>query len=386
MNLDTLIKKHQELFNANKIVKVQAPARINIIGEHIDYLGGLVLPANVNLYMYGIFSKAENIAMYSENFNDLGIIQTENAEHFTFNPHNEFMNYALGCVEILRRHNYPIGGFHLSIASTIPCASGLSSSAAFGVMMITGLAKLYGHQIDNVKKAVLFKEVENNFMHLKNGIMDQFVIANGSKDHLMCLNTSTLQFTNLPIHLGEFEFVIFNSKRPRNLISSKYNERVEETAKGLEIINQNYNFAHVCDIPYELQNDVLELISDPVIAKRIRYAIEEQHRVKNMLIAIKNNDYILMGRILNEGHHGVQYDYEISCPESDFIQSTLRNLPDVLGARMTGAGFGGCLIALVNKKVIPSLNQLVIKPYNEKFHHGGEMYQIEVVDCAKIID
>lgn len=386
MNIDALIKKHQTLYKTDQIVKVEAPARINVIGEHIDYLGGLVLPANVNLYMYGLFSKADDIAMYSENFDDLGVIQAVNTEHFSFNPRNEFMNYALGCVEILRKHNYVIGGFNLTITSTIPCASGLSSSAAFGIMMITGLAKLYGHKIDNKTKAILFKEVENNFMHLKNGIMDQFVIANGSKNHLMCLNTSTLEFTNLPIHLGDYEFVIFNSKRPRNLISSKYNERVEETTQGLRMINQEYNFTHVCDIPYELRSDVLELIGDPIIAKRIRYAIEEQHRVESMLIAIKNDDYKAMGKILNEGHHGVQYDYEISCAETDFIQSTLRNLPGVLGARMTGAGFGGCLIALVDKKIISSLNKLVIEPYNEKFHHGGEMYQIEVVDCAKIID
>ncbi len=386
MNKDKLNKKHLELFKIHPEVIILSPSRINIIGEHIDYLGGNVLPANIDLYMLGMFSKNIIFEVYSDNFENIGVKRIDDKESFKYDKKQGFLNYVLGCVQILREHDYEIGGASISVSSFIPPSSGLSSSASFGVLIMKGLLTLYGYEVDGIEIAKLFKEVENKFMNLKNGIMDQFIIANGIANNLMLLNTSTLEFSNYEIDLGEYQFVVFNTKKARDLVSSKYNERVDETTKGLEKINKTNNYKNLTSIPLSKLEKTLELIDDKIIEKRVRFAIEEQNRVNDFIALLSLNDYHKMGKILNEGHKGLRDLYEVSCEELDFIVEKSNQINGVLGARMTGAGFGGCAIVLVNKNNVKELQEELIKSYENKFGYSCEMYIIKVVDCAKNIN
>jgi galactokinase len=386
MNKENLIKTHKELFGVEPQTTILSPSRINIIGEHIDYLGGNVLPANIDLYMMGTFSKSDCFEIYSDNFQDAGIRKVEDQKNFKYDKTRGFLNYVLGCVQILRDNNFEVGGVSVAVSSIIPPSSGLSSSASFGVLIIKGLLKVYGYEVNGIEVAKLFKEVENKFMNLKNGIMDQFIIANGIENNLMLLNTSTLQFSNYEINLGDYQFVVFNTKKQRDLVGSKYNERVEETSKGLELINQTNTYENLTSIPLSKLDNELEKISNEIIKKRVKFAVEEQNRVNDFISLLPLNDYVAMGKILNEGHKGLKELYEVSCDESDFIVDQANAIDGILGARMTGAGFGGCVIVLTHKNSVKTLEQELVKKYNDKFGYPCEMYVIKVVDCAKDIN
>lgn len=386
MNKENLIKKHFELFKVNPNTIILSPSRINIIGEHIDYLGGNVLPANIDLYMIGSFSKSEDFEIYSKNFKNSGVKKIKNTTNYKYDESRGFVNYLLGCVEILRKNNFKISGASICISSSIPPSSGLSSSASFGVLIIKGLLSLYNYEIDGIEVAKLFKEVENNFMNLKNGIMDQFIIANGIENNLMLLNTSNLEYSNHKLNLGDYQFIVFNTKKQRELVDSKYNERVDETSKGLDIINQSNNYKYLTEIPLVKINETLKLIDNETICKRVKFAIEEQNRVYEFIIALGANDYQKMGKLLNEGHQGLRYLYEVSCKELDFIVDEANKITGVLGARMTGAGFGGCAIVLVDKKEINNLENTLCELYKNEFGYSCEMYIVKVVNYAENIN
>ncbi len=383
-NKDYIRNQFTEVFKEEPDIAVISPSRINIIGEHIDYLGGNVFPGAIGLYMRAGLKKDQNISFASLNFKKDGIRQYDLSKPVVYDKNNSFLNYVLGCYKILNDNGYKVGGFKCLVDSEIPLSSGLSSSAAFGVMLIKGLSELYGHHIDNVEIAKLFKQVENGFMNLKNGIMDQFVIANGKKDMLMLLNTSTLEFEYIPFDLGKYNILIINSKKPRNLIESKYNERVAETTEGLKIINEKYNYENICSIPFEKKDEVLALLKDPKIKSRVKYAIEEQHRVNELVVAIKNNDFVKVGKILNEGHKGLKEDYEVTSPELDFVNEEGNKVPGVLGVRMTGAGFGGCLIALIEESQNDEFIEFLQPKYKDKFGYDCEIYSARIVDGAKL--
>lgn len=382
MNKEQIKKSHFYLFNVKPEIIILSPSRINIIGEHIDYLGGNVLPANIDLYMLGSFSKNENFKVFSENYKNLGIKEVKNEKSFTFDESNGFMNFVLGCVQILRKNNFNIVGAYISIYSNVPSSSGLSSSASLGILIIKGLLTLYGYNEDGITIAKLFKEVENNFMNLKNGIMDQFIIANGKANNLMLLNTSTLKFSNHEINLGDYQFVVFNTKKKRELIDSKYNERVNETSLGLKKLNEYYNYNFLTEIPIQKLDENLGKIENKIIKKRVKYVVEEQNRVENFVKLLNTKNFKAMGEILNKGHQGLKNLYEVSCSELDFIVENSIKINGVLGARMTGAGFGGCAIVLTHKDSIKELKKEIINKYKDKFGFECEMYIVKVVDGA----
>ncbi|EGZ30935.1 galactokinase [Malacoplasma iowae] len=370
----------EQTYNKKPELYVLSPSRINIIGEHIDYLGGNVFPGNINLYIKAAFCKSDSIQVFSTSFKEDNIRKVDIQDNFKFNKDYSFLNYVLGCYQTLVNHNYKIGGFCLVVDSEIPTSSGLSSSASFGIMVLKEITKLYGYDVPPVELAKIFKEVENNFMNLKNGIMDQFVIANGKKNNFMLLNTSTLDYKNYEFDLKNYNFLVINSKKPRNLIESKYNERVYETTKALEQINKKYDYKNLCSIPITEINNVLNLIDDETLRKRAKYAIEEQERVKQFINNLISNNFQECGKILNNAHLALKNDYEVSCKELDFVNEVGNSIDGVLGIRMTGAGFGGCLIALIDKKSNEIFKKTIIDKYKNEFGYPCEVYEIEVVN------
>lgn len=378
---DKMKELFYKIYKTNPEKYVLSPSRINIIGEHIDYLGGNVLPGNIDLYIRGALSKSDKIEVYSTSFEEDNIRSIEIQDNFKYEKKNSFLNYVLGCFQILKNHGYQIGGFKLLVDSEIPTSSGLSSSASFGIMVLKGISELYNHHIDPVELAKLFKEVENGFMNLKNGIMDQFIIANGKENNFMLLNTSTLEYKNFQFDLNDYNFLVINSKKPRNLIDSKYNERVAETTKALEEINKKYNYKNLCSIPIEKRDEALSCIKDSIIKKRAKYAIEEQERVKNFVVALtEKKDFEKCGKILNEAHNALKNEYEVSCDELNYINEVGNSIDGVVGVRMTGAGFGGCLIALMKKTANEVFKKELVQKYTKKFGYPCEVYEVEVVD------
>ena len=328
------IKQFKE--NSDKIFK--APARINLIGEHIDYNGGLVLPACVSLYItaYVKFRDDNVIRFMSHGFN--GEIKTT-LDNLDYSKSYKWAIYPIGIFYILSKQGYKFShGLDIYYESDIPSGSGLSSSAA--ILDVTGLlvSNIYNFNLSLLDIVKLAKSVEN-----------------------------------------DYSFVILKTNNPRKLVESKYNERVDECQKSLSIIKNKYNINTLCEINPKDLDDIKALLNNEILYKRVKHVVLEQKRVKDFSNALATGDVKELGRLLNESHESLKNDYEVTGIHLDTIVEAAR-LSNAIGARMTGAGFGGCAIALIKNDTIDEFRKNVIKFYNEKLGIIPDVYQIDIVD------
>ena len=353
-----------------------APGRINLIGEHIDYNGGHVLPMaielGINAYLYPRNDKVINI----QSLQHKGILHI-NLSKKNFDKRDLFWaNYPLGVIQYFFENNKNNKntdyekGFDLLIDSNLPMASGLSSSAALEVLIAFiwqwFMEKKRNFTAENlIQLALISQKVENNFIGVQCGIMDQFAVAMGQKSKAILLNCNTLayrycNFTLSPDHV----ILILNSNKKRALADSKYNQRKQDCEVALAILQaQNPNLKNHCQAN---KQDLKALEKQPILHKRARHTITEQLRVMSAFQALEQSDMPTFGRLMNESHESLQYDYEVSGFELDVLVQAAQQLAGCLGARMTGAGFGGCAIALVEKKEIESFKQKIKQHYDKK--------------------
>ena len=369
------IKQFKE--NSDKIFK--APARINLIGEHIDYNGGLVLPACVSLYItaYVKFRDDNVIRFMSHGFN--GEIKTT-LDNLDYSKSYKWAIYPIGIFYILSKQGYKFShGLDIYYESDIPSGSGLSSSAA--ILDVTGLlvSNIYNFNLSLLDIVKLAKSVENDYCSLKSGIMDQAIIALGKKNNALLLDCNTLKYEYKNMILNDYSFVILKTNKPRKLVESKYNERVDECQKSLSIIKNKYNINTLCEINPKDLDDIKALLNNEILYKRVKHVVLEQKRVKDFSNALATGDAKELGRLLNESHESLKNDYEVTGIHLDTIVEAAR-LANAIGARMTGAGFGGCAIALIKNDTIDEFRKNVIKYYNEKLGIIPDVYQIDIVD------
>lgn len=346
-----------------------APGRVNLIGEHTDYNGGHVFPCALTIGTYAaVRLREDNICrFYSKNFPEIGVIRE-----------GGFANYPLGVVKMLKDAGYNIDkGFDVAYYGDIPYASGLSSSASVEVLTGYFLKELFGLDIENTEIALIGQKCENEFIGVNCGIMDQFIIANGKKDYATFLDTSTLEFSYVPIKLDGMKLIIACTNKKRGLKDSKYNERRAECEQAVKDIG---NISFLGELTPEEFEDIKDKINNEVNKKRARHAVYENARTIKACDALKNNDIETFGKLMNESHISLRYDYEVTGIELDTLVSTAWEQEGVIGSRMTGAGFGGCTVSIVKDKYIDDFIFVVGKKYKEKIGYPADFYIVEIGD------
>lgn len=369
--------KFMEVFNKEVSQEYFSPGRINLIGEHIDYNGGQVFPMAIQLGTHGYLTMREDsiVNLYSLNFEELGVLSF-NLDNIKYDEKLNWANYVAGTIDVFKKEGYNIDkGFDLLINGTIPNGSGLSSSASLEVLVGRILIENFNLDVDDTKLALLAQKAENEFIGVNCGIMDQFIIANGTKEGALTINTDTLEFNTVTFDLGDNEIVVLNSKKKRGLVDSAYNKRRLSCETVFKKAYDKYNINTLCELTIDQLNS-LDITKEDY--KRAYHAITEQQRVILATQLLEKNDIIGMGNILYEGHKSLKDDFEVSCEELDFIVDGCRD-NGAIGARMTGAGFGGCCIAIMPKDKINNLDNL-ISPYKNKFNLDLEYYVVHAHD------
>lgn len=373
------------LNNTQPCRQFYSPGRVNLIGEHIDYCGGDVLPCAIDLGIY--FSVAANdlqaIRVYS--FQTKEVCQLDLLEDIRAHNNGHWFEYIKGVVASYVGE-LPLQGLDIAIASTIP-GGGLSSSAALEVGLATIIESYFAATSPSDlfrKKAIAWRaqRVENHFVGVNCGIMDQAAVALGIADSAIKMDCRNLNIQTIPANLAPYQLIIINSNKDRKLVDSKYNERRRETEQALAVIKTAYSIDNLCDINELQKCSALALIKDSIVAKRARHVIEENIRVGQASQSLALGDLKEFGRLLYQSHTSLNELYEVSCDELNFIVEQCRELPGVVGARMTGAGFGGCAIALVHKNASNYFMNWVGKKYFQRFGFSTDFYPVQLTDGA----
>ena len=376
MNLEQEFFKH---FGVTPESRYRAPARINLIGEHIDYNGGKVLPAAISCYIKALISKRDDeiISAYSTN---TGTGFSIELKEIKYDQKNNWCNYVFGVFHMLRLSGYRIPfGLNILINSEIPLGSGLSSSAAL-LDLITYIANdIYNLGISLKDIAKLAQNTENYFCGLKCGIMDEAAIALGLKDKCLLLDCAKYEYEYIDSDLGDYTVVVMKTNVPRSLVSSKYNDRVDECEAGLKAIQVEFDVDNLCELKEEDLPRIEKLINNEVIYRRVRHVVTENERVRKFVLALRSKNIQELGELLNASHKSLKEDYEVTGEYLDAIQEAAIKA-GAIGARMTGAGFGGCAIALIRKEQFNDFKYDVIDYYFEKVKLEPEIFNVDIVD------
>ncbi len=365
--LDKLVKDFTELYGDNKeeIKKFFSPSRINIIGEHIDYNGGKVFPCAIEIGTYGIARKNDKnlLRLASMNMDLKGELDLSAMD---YKEENDWMNYPLGVVKFLEEEGHTIGGLDILIYGNIPNGSGLSSSSSLELLIGEMVNVFYNQgQIDKLDLVKIGKRTENEFIGVNSGIMDQFIIGLGKKDHAMLIDTNSLDYEYYPFDLKDNKIVILNTNKRRELKDSKYNVRRQECDDALAILkNYKEDINYLCDLG---KNDLplLHYIGEENLRDRAEHAIKENLRVQEASQALEKGDIARLGQLLVESNDSLRDLYQVTGPHLDSITKHANEFEGCLGARMTGAGFGGCGIAIVKGNLVNEFINYVAPRYEK---------------------
>ena len=358
------------------------PGRVNLIGEHIDYNGGKVMPCAISLGTFLAVSKNtdKKLRFHCLNFPETAELHLQSSYTKTG---KEWFNFPLGAIHQLLQDDHTISGLDMLFYGNLPIGAGLSSSASIEVLTMFAIKELFQLTISNIDIALLGKKVENEFIGVNSGIMDQFAVAMGKKDKAILLNCDTLEYEYLPFEIGDYVLAIINSNKQRELAGSKYNERFRECGAALKLLKKELSVTHLCDIDPDLFESYKHLINDPVLEKRALHAIAENERVKKAKNALQNGELKKFGELMYASHQSLRDLYEVSGKELDTIVDFCKTYSHCIGARMTGAGFGGCAIALVKKESFEDFATKLIVFYKEKIGYEPEVFASDIGDGVK---
>lgn len=362
-----------------------APGRINLIGEHTDYNGGYVFPASITIGTYGVARKRadKQIRLYSENFPEKGII-TFSLDDLEYRKEDDWTNYPKGVIRYLKAAGHAIdSGIEIAFYGNIPNGAGLSSSASIELLTGVILDDLFGLAIERLELILTGKKVENEFIGVNSGIMDQFAIGMGKKDHALLLDTNTLAYDLVPAEFRDYVVAIMNTNKRRELADSKYNERRGECEEALKRLQTKLKIQSLGELDEATFFAHTSLIEDPTLIKRAKHAVTENQRTLKAKAALEAGDLESFGHLLDASHASLRDDYEVTGIELDTLVAAAQEQPAVLGARMTGAGFGGCAIALVKKSEWEAFATAVKESYREKIGYETDIYQASIDDGAR---
>ena len=382
---ELLMNRFVEIFGEKGTACYFAPGRINLIGEHTDYNGGHVFPAAITLGTFGVARKRDDqkIRMFSDNFKEVGLIEFS-LEDLTYSDSDDWANYPKGVLNYLIESGHNIdSGLDVLFYGTIPNGAGLSSSASIELLMGTICNDLYALHCPMLELVQIGKKVENEFIGVNSGIMDQFAVGMGEKDQAILLDTNNMHYEMVPAKLGEYTIVIRNTNKRRELADSKYNERRAECEEAVRLLQKELSIEFLGELDSETFEQYQALIGDPALIKRARHAVTENERTLLAKQALTEGDLEEFGLLLNASHRSLKEDYEVTGIELDTLVACAQEQPGVLGARMTGAGFGGCSIALVPKQNIDAFIEAVGQSYQDKIGYAADFYPASIDDGAR---
>ena len=384
MTIDQLQKEFEKFYAKTAERVFFCPGRVNLIGEHIDYNGGLVMPCAISMGTTVLISKNDDkvFRFRAADFPETADIELKDSYSKT-GP--EWYNYPLGVIHEFLKKGVELSGLDFLFSGNLPIGSGLSSSASIEVLTAFALNDIFNANIDKVELALLGKRVENEFMGLNSGIMDQFAVAMGKEGHAVLLNCDTLDYEYLPFEIGDYVLAVINTNKPRKLVESKYNERFAECMTAKEKLQQKLNINHLCEVSIEDFTANRGLINDPVVENRALHVISEDERVKKAKDALVSGDIKTFGELMYSSHDSLQNLYEVSGKELDTIVEFCKSYEDCIGARMTGAGFGGCAIALVKKESFDDFAEKVTAYYEEKIGYKPGVFSSVIAGGVRAI-
>ena len=378
----SVLKSFSQIFPSQPLLFF-SPGRINLIGEHVDYNDGFVMPAAIDKGVY--YAIAENqtdaIHFYATDFD----------EHFSVSINavksdDDWRNYVLSVVNEFLKLGKSIRGFDCVFGGDIPRGSGMSSSAAVEGGLAFAINEMYQIELNRVELALLCQRAEHGFPNVKCGIMDQFANMNGKKDHVILLDCRSMEYQYFPLLLAGYKIVLLNSKVHHSLASGEYNIRRQRCEEGLGIIKKHLPVQSFRDID---NVEVLDIAKDEMSAKVYnccRFVVEEIARTQKAAQLLQGNDIPAFGKLMFETHEGLSKLYEVSCVELDFLVEQARKFPAVIGSRLMGGGFGGCTINIVAEDGIANFIEDASREYQQRFDIIPEAYIVETADGTEAVD
>ncbi len=354
-----------------------SPGRINIIGEHVDYNDGFVLPAAIDKYI--CFAIAES------NSQNCTIVAKDLQDSYTFSLDNAvipigkmWVNYILGVLSQLIERDFPIKGFNIVFSSNIPIGAGLSSSAALECGFAFAMNDIFDLGLTKEEIAIIGQKSEHTFVGVKCGIMDQFASVFGKENHVIKLDCTSLEYEYHKADFTNYSLLLLDSHVKHTHLTSGYNDRRAEVESGLKILKQQFpQISSFRDCTEEHVDEAREILGE-IRYKRCHFVVREIARVLQAVTALDNDDFQKLGKLMYETHDGLSNGYEISCDELDFLVNVVKDEPVVLGARMMGGGFGGCSINLVKKGAEDELITTIAAAYRKAFNIELSAYKVNI--------
>ncbi len=379
MTTDQQFRDH---FGAAPDFQVRSPGRVNLIGEHVDYNDGFVLPMAIPLQTEMALRARddEEVVLYSPLFKE--------SRHFklgSYGKQNHWTDYAQAVASELEKDGVPLRGFECVVTSNLPLASGLSSSASFEVAVALAFLHLAQVEKTRVEIALLCQRAENNFIGVNSGIMDQMAVVACTADHALLLDCRSLEMEQVPFKLREHAIVVTDSGAPRELAGSAYNERRAQCEQGLAILQKKLPGAKsLRDVSHDELDEFGGGMSS-IVRRRLEHVIGEIARTQDAVVALKAGDLTTFGQLMNLSHASLRDDYEVSSAELDFLTDWARRQPGVLGSRMTGAGFGGCTVTLLERSRAAMFIKGQIAAYKDALGREARGWVCEAMAGAEVL-
>lgn len=375
---EAAIQSFCQIFKGKPAVVVRAPGRINLIGEHTDYNEGFVLPAAIDKAVWFAVSPRTDDLLHFQalDFQDSFLGEIKNLEK----TEKRWLNYLLGTFSELLKAGHRPGGVNVVFGGDIPTGAGLSSSAAVESGMLFALNHLFRLGLERPALARLAQRAENNFVGMNCGIMDMYTSLMGRKNHALLLDCRSLETRYFPVNLPDHIFMLCDSGVKHQLVDSEYNARRRECEEGVAVLQTVFPaIRSLRDVGSEVLSSAKSLLRE-IVFRRCKFVIEENERVLSACKALKNNDLIFLGKLLYQSHEGLQHEYEVTCPETDFLVEQTFSNPSVLGARQMGGGFGGCTLNLVRRDGVSDFQEKIRPAYKKKWGLDLEIYPVEITD------
>jgi len=354
-----------------------SPGRINLIGEHIDYNDGYVMPAAIDrgIYLAVSGNQSETINFYSVDYEEQFSVELSDIKR------NEgWKNYVLGVVHELLLLGKPVKGFDCVFAGNIPVGAGMSSSAAVETGLAFALNELFDCGLNRTELALLCQRAEHHYPGVHCGIMDMYASLNGRKDHVLLLDCKNVTHEYFPLHLNEYKIVLLNSKVHHSLASGEYNVRRRQCEEGLAILKSNLSVYSFRDIEDAATLESCKKLMKLEVYDCCKYVVEEIVRTRKAALLLQQNDLTGFGKLMFETHKGLSKLYKVSCAELDFLVDQAKANSSVIGARLMGGGFGGCTINMVKEHAVNDFIEQVSGAYQKQFGILPEAYVVEISD------
>lgn len=381
---ELITQKFEEIFEVFPTLQVRAPGRINLIGEHTDYNNGFVLPAAIDKAIYFAISQRNDskCILYAHDLDDLYEFSLDKIEK----SEKGWVNFLIGVLaEIVKKDCTIPTGFNVVFGGDVPLGAGLSSSAAVESGMGFALNKLFNLGLSKLDLALIAQQAEHNFAGVNCGIMDMFASIHGKENAVIKLDCQDYSFQYFPFHAPNYTIVLCNTGVKHNLGDSEYNQRRAECEEGVRLMQSAFpQIDSLRDVSAQMLRSQADKLS-PIIYKRCKYVVEEIDRVTVACEALERDDLETFGKKMYETHEGLSQEYEVSCPELDFLVEQTIHLETVLGARMMGGGFGGCTINLVRNDAVDTFIEKMAIAYKQAFNKELVSYKVNITNGVEEI-